>query len=872
MIEPVSIKESTVKDDSTDLNSLKEQGLRKIQELAGNQWTDYNFHDPGVTILEILCYALTDLAYRADFDISDLLYTEGRSKLNDSLFPPEEILTTAALSILDLKRLILDLEGVKNCSLIESHHKKVIQGVFDIQVEIHPDYEDESFRKTIANSINELLQKNRPLGISFNEPVFMEHEPVGIVLDLELTNDVDPKKIFSEFIQCVQNYFSPEIKFRSLQELRDRGVPVETTFNGPLLENGFLLDEDLVSHSLKQQIFVSDLMSLVMAIPGVSFVRELKILEKGNKSLNWIYNVPSGKVPKLDPDNTTFVCYYKNTKVYESDKQSIHLWFSPNLNRTSSHRQNTLNVPKGISRNLKKYHSIQNDFPETYGVGNKGPSAGASAEKLGAIKQFKGYLFIYDQIMTNFLAQLDHVKYLFSTEDIDNSYAVQLIDDIPGIEFMYRQFVENYLVAHNDFTDRMKLKSEWIKFLKEHKDRLTRQIQNARETKDEFLRRRNELLNHLLARFGVETFKIELLSGMHPAEAISYKLDLIRNFPALSAEKHITGSSSVNSAVSGIQCWIGKNLNLSGAHKIGITNSLQTELDPERPASGVKIEMFSGDKPLNTFLKQVSDIDQLIETGANEISLYNKSKDLISKITVGDASILNKREFVFSMIKQMDRDAENILIIDHIMLKPDENMPCFGFNVLADKSSYFISERKYTFRDCNAFADEFTQLCSQKSNRNNFSIIETAMKEFRVKFNCSYGNLLTRSYYSSRAEAEEKLDYFLESYKGQTIPDYLFFTKYEDHYINLSNPFSYIITILIPTWPSKFQNEAFLKYMEEYLYEELPSHLVVNIKRLDFEEMRTVEKYLDVFTNAVENEMPHNRIKALDALMSALIS
>jgi hypothetical protein len=60
--------------------------------------------------------------------------------------------------------------------------------------------------------------------------------------------------------------------------------------------------------------------------------------------------------------------------------------------------------------------------------------------------------------------------------------------------------------------------------------------------------------------------------------------------------------------------------------------------------------------------------------------------------------------------------------------------------------------------------------------------------------------------------------------------------------------------------------------MEEYLYEELPSHLVVNIKRLDFEEMRTVEKYLDVFTNAVENEMPHNRIKALDALMSALIS
>src|SRR5262249_52878674 len=106
----ITIKETGERDHSFDLDALKEEGLRKIQELAGSEWTDFNFHDPGVTILEVLCYALTDLAYRADFDIADILSVPGKKKIADPLFAPEEILTTAPLSNLDFRRLILDME------------------------------------------------------------------------------------------------------------------------------------------------------------------------------------------------------------------------------------------------------------------------------------------------------------------------------------------------------------------------------------------------------------------------------------------------------------------------------------------------------------------------------------------------------------------------------------------------------------------------------------------------------------------------------------------------------------------------------------------------------------------------------------------
>ena len=48
-----------------DFASLRQEALELIPRLAGENWTDYNTHDPGITILEQVCYALTDLAYRA---------------------------------------------------------------------------------------------------------------------------------------------------------------------------------------------------------------------------------------------------------------------------------------------------------------------------------------------------------------------------------------------------------------------------------------------------------------------------------------------------------------------------------------------------------------------------------------------------------------------------------------------------------------------------------------------------------------------------------------------------------------------------------------------------------------------------------------
>ena len=42
---------------------LKEKWIDLMQKLSGDIWTDYNAHDPGITIIE-LCDVITDILMR----------------------------------------------------------------------------------------------------------------------------------------------------------------------------------------------------------------------------------------------------------------------------------------------------------------------------------------------------------------------------------------------------------------------------------------------------------------------------------------------------------------------------------------------------------------------------------------------------------------------------------------------------------------------------------------------------------------------------------------------------------------------------------------------------------------------------------------
>lgn len=120
MILPAVIDKNKTLHESQRYAFLREQGLEYIQALSGKIWTDHNSHDPGITILEVLCYALTDLGYRTGFEIKDLLtMSEGDvdSPEISTLYPAHEILPSSPLTISDYRRLLVKIEGIRNAWL-----------------------------------------------------------------------------------------------------------------------------------------------------------------------------------------------------------------------------------------------------------------------------------------------------------------------------------------------------------------------------------------------------------------------------------------------------------------------------------------------------------------------------------------------------------------------------------------------------------------------------------------------------------------------------------------------------------------------------------------------------------------------------------
>ena len=142
MKDSINISKSAKLLKSQDYELLLEEGRKLIEKLSHEQWTDYNTHDPGITILELLCYAITELGYKTAYDIKDLLIERDDEAFKDmfQFFTARRILTNKPVTFNDYRKLLIDMDGVKNAWLkIVSHPKPNIWMNCDKSMLIHKD-------------------------------------------------------------------------------------------------------------------------------------------------------------------------------------------------------------------------------------------------------------------------------------------------------------------------------------------------------------------------------------------------------------------------------------------------------------------------------------------------------------------------------------------------------------------------------------------------------------------------------------------------------------------------------------------------------------------------------------------------------------
>jgi hypothetical protein len=547
-----------------DFAALREEGLALIRRLAGESWTDHNAHDPGITILEQLCYALTDLGYRAQYDLPDLLTREGEDPYA-SLYTPAMILPSGPVTIADLRKLVLDVPGVKNAWIepvdepVATHDAAQAEvsylsatgagtaspspnvseirprGLYRVGIEKSDliDIDGGDIRREAARR----LHRWRGLAEDYVAIEVLEYQPVRIAAALEIGPVADAADLLAAIYHALASYCSPSIPFRTLEEMLARGRRVDEIFEGPLLEHGFIDSQELAQMVRRASLRLSDVIHELAAVPGVVAVKDVHFLASdGEPSRDWLLTLDPARTPRFDLEGSSIRLERRGLRVdsaalkaaaYERLTQRAREAARPA--RTAATERDLRPAP-GRERHVAEYHSVQQQFPMVYGIGAVGLSRAASPERKAQAMQLKAYLMFYDQLLANYFAQLANVGRLFSFhDDTADSYFSQAVQDPGGL--LGLDAIRNAGPEHEALLRRI-TEDPWSQ---------------AAPADQPGARRRNRLLDHLLARVGEQFTDYSLLqSGLDVPDDMSAaqrmaqdKRAFLRDYPRIGRDRGV---------------------------------------------------------------------------------------------------------------------------------------------------------------------------------------------------------------------------------------------------------------------------------------------------------------------------------------------
>lgn len=368
------------------------------------------------------------------------------------------------------------------------------------------------------------LQAHRNLCEDYLRIQAIEVEDIGVCADLDVEIDVDIEKVVAQAYYVIDEYFSPAIQFFSLDQLLAEGKTPDDIFDGPVLQNGFIDNRQLEQTNLKKTLYASDVINLLMEIKGVKAVRNLSLVRydsNGNikETAAWSMKVLTNRQPRLYIDGSKFLVF-KNSLSFLPNRMelldTLLMIRGQNIRPKFTVADNDLPIPGGNFYVWNDYQPLQYSLPLTYGVGYDGLPHTATTERKAQARQLKGYLLVFEQMLVQYLEQLNHVRDIFSVDEaVLQTYFSRMLrnGDIEGIEGLYASSVELIQKALN-------------------------------EQQGLFLDRRNRFLDHLMARFAENFNEYALMLYLHfnnkaktDTQLILDKIAFIRDYPAMSCNR-----------------------------------------------------------------------------------------------------------------------------------------------------------------------------------------------------------------------------------------------------------------------------------------------------------------------------------------------
>ena len=455
-----------------DFVKLRAGSIEYLSKLTGDIWTDYNAHDPGITILEMLCYAVMDLGYRASLPIDQILAPApqapgGKPVADTNFFTPAQILACNPLTILDYRRLLIDIEGVTNAWIEVATDKKDIckqeperkcltylNGLYHVQLQLDSDIKTPAQQTAVVDRVRKALMAHRNFCEDFVDIGILCTMGIGVCADIGLESGAVGGTVFQGIVTALQVFFSTAPKFYTLQELLQppKSKPIESIFAGRPYDigqsHGFVDPDEFEQIQLRKEIHLSDVYRVILGVKGVATVRRLSLNVCGNDPVSagtkWVFHIPANYVPVFDLSCCGWQ-FSQNNRAVQVDIAAMSAPFSFNYTANAKllYPQGSPYLDLAIQYGnylpgLGDYYSIQNEFPRVYGIGNGGIPSDAPVLRKAQALQLKGYLLFFDQMLADYVAQLQNLRSLFSmaapAAADRHTYFTSQLSTVPGIE------------------------------------------------------------------------------------------------------------------------------------------------------------------------------------------------------------------------------------------------------------------------------------------------------------------------------------------------------------------------------------------------------------------------------------------------------
>jgi hypothetical protein len=416
--------------------------LKALGDFAGDKWTDFNIHDPGVTIIEYLAYAIHDLSFRTNLPTADLVASVlDEEGIRHFLPSPSHCLEAPIVTDNDIRALILDLHFVRNV-WVEARD----DGLKDIVIDVSAGLGAQQ-RRWLRQAVREVIVRHRMISVDVGSICFLKREPIEVELVLEIPQAMTELDLYlTRLLSEIDTYIM-------MLPRREPGQSFGAAQFGPKLAHGDFTAQSLLSSVRRDRL---DLSALIELIENTDFI-------EGEKNRTHVRQLRASRLATREdfgegvPDSYKIKSDFSGLSLdpncaYELDLDTVKLTLqkdgvqiSPDLSpitatvrqirnaRALDKKMRDIQVPDfGETRaDLANYRSTQTEFPELYALKKGQLTKAASRAQRAQAKQLQGFILLLEQFIANAMVRVQESAALIGLTDI-KSLSPGMVE---GIEF-----------------------------------------------------------------------------------------------------------------------------------------------------------------------------------------------------------------------------------------------------------------------------------------------------------------------------------------------------------------------------------------------------------------------------------------------------